>query len=135
MLRVPSHVSGIRCVFAQNYESERDSNISASLSLVPHRGTPCADSHLTLDFVVPCPLSLPSQQTKDIFGQTQAGWRSRISSVTHLCSLTNMYHGWSWDATLIPDSKYDPACLRVLAHSSLLLRLLNLFNTAFKNLF
>ena len=31
-LRVPSHVSGMRCVFAQNHESERDSNISASLS-------------------------------------------------------------------------------------------------------
>ena len=30
---VPSHVSGMRCVFAQNHESERDSNISASLSL------------------------------------------------------------------------------------------------------
>ena len=33
MLRVPSHVSGMRCVFAQNHVSERDSNISASLSL------------------------------------------------------------------------------------------------------
>ena len=31
--RVPSHVSAMRCVFTQNYESERDSNISASLSL------------------------------------------------------------------------------------------------------
>ena len=42
-------------------------------TLVPHRGAPRASSHLTLDFVVPCPLSLPSRQTKDIFGQTQAG--------------------------------------------------------------
>ena len=42
-------------------------------TLVSHRGTPRATSHLTLDFVVPCPLSLPSQQTKDIFGQTHAG--------------------------------------------------------------
>ena len=58
-----------------------------------HCGTPRVSSHLTLDFVVPCPLSLPRLQTKDIFGQTRAGWRSRISSVTHLCSLTNMYHG------------------------------------------
>ena len=32
-LRVPSHVSGMRCVFAQTHESERDSSISASLSL------------------------------------------------------------------------------------------------------
>ena len=47
--------------------------IHLQCTLVPHRGTPCADSHLTLDFVVPCPLSLPSHQTKDIFGQTQAG--------------------------------------------------------------
>ena len=62
-------------------------------TLVPHCGTPCTSSHLTLDFVVPFPLSLPSRQTKDILGQTRAGWRSRISSVTHLCSLTNMYHG------------------------------------------
>ena len=62
-------------------------------TLVSHSGTPRVSSHLTLDFVVPCPLSLPSLQTKDIFGQTQAGCRSRISSVTHLCSLTNMYHG------------------------------------------
>ena len=30
---MPSHVSGMRCVFAKNHESERDSNISASLSL------------------------------------------------------------------------------------------------------
>ena len=28
-----SHVSGMRCVFAQNHESERDNSISASLSL------------------------------------------------------------------------------------------------------
>ena len=34
---VPSHVSGMRCVFAQNHESERDSNISASLSLSSFR--------------------------------------------------------------------------------------------------
>ena len=32
-VRVPSHVSGMRCVFAQTHESERDSSISASLSL------------------------------------------------------------------------------------------------------
>ena len=32
-LRVPSHVSGMRSVFAQNHESERDSSINASLSL------------------------------------------------------------------------------------------------------
>ena len=31
---VSSHVSGMRCVFAQNHESERDSNISAFLSLL-----------------------------------------------------------------------------------------------------
>ena len=43
------------------------------ITLVPHCGTPCTSSHLTLDFVVPCPLSLPSLQTKDIFGQTHAG--------------------------------------------------------------
>ena len=43
------------------------------ITLIPHRGAPRASSHLTLDFVVPCPLNLPSQQTKDIFGQTQAG--------------------------------------------------------------
>ena len=42
-------------------------------TLVPYSGTPRADSHLTLEFVVPCPLSLASHQTKDIFGQTQAG--------------------------------------------------------------
>ena len=42
-------------------------------TLVPHCGTPRVSSHLTLDFVVPCPLSLPIRQTKDIFGQTQAG--------------------------------------------------------------
>ena len=70
------------------------------ITLVPHRGTPCADSHLTLDFVVPCPLSYAS-----VFAHKYV----------------------SWDATLIQDSKYDPACLRVLAHSSLLLR-----HTAFK---
>ena len=32
-LRVPSHVSGMRCVFAQNHESERDALILLSLSL------------------------------------------------------------------------------------------------------
>ena len=32
-VRVPSHVSRMRCIFAQNYVNERDSNISASLSL------------------------------------------------------------------------------------------------------
>ena len=32
-LRVPSHVSGMRCVFARNHESERDSLILLSLSL------------------------------------------------------------------------------------------------------
>ena len=32
-IKVPSHVSGMCCVFAQNHESERDSSISASLSL------------------------------------------------------------------------------------------------------
>ena len=32
-LRVPSHVFAMRCVFAQNHETERDRNISASLSL------------------------------------------------------------------------------------------------------
>ena len=32
-IRVPSHVSGMRCVFTQTHESERDSSISASLSL------------------------------------------------------------------------------------------------------
>ena len=63
------------------------------ITLFPHCGTRRTSSHLTLDFVVPCPLSLPSHQTKDIFGQTRAGRRSSISSVTHLCSLTNMYHG------------------------------------------
>ena len=31
--RVPSHVSGIRCVFAQNHESERDALTLLSLSL------------------------------------------------------------------------------------------------------
>ena len=30
---MPSLVSGMRCGFAQNHQSERDSNISASLSL------------------------------------------------------------------------------------------------------
>ena len=44
-----------------------------TITLVSHRGTPLASSHMTLDFVVPCPLSLPSPQNKDIFGQTQAG--------------------------------------------------------------
>ena len=29
--------------------------VNKSYTLVPHRGTPCADSHLALDFVVPCP--------------------------------------------------------------------------------
>ena len=43
------------------------------ITLIPHRGAPRASSHLMLDFVVPCPLSLPNLQTKDIFGQTQAG--------------------------------------------------------------
>ena len=42
------------------------------ITLVPPSGTPRVSSHLTLDFVVPCPLSLPSLQTKDIFGQTLA---------------------------------------------------------------
>ena len=32
-VRVPFHVSGMRCVFARNHESERASRISASLSL------------------------------------------------------------------------------------------------------
>ena len=31
--RVPSYVSGMRCVFAQTHKSERDSSIIASLSL------------------------------------------------------------------------------------------------------
>ena len=33
-IMVPSHVSGMRCVFAQNHESERDTLILLSLSLL-----------------------------------------------------------------------------------------------------
>ena len=33
LCRVPPHVSGMCCIFAQNNVSERDNNISASLSL------------------------------------------------------------------------------------------------------
>ena len=58
-------------------------------TLVSHRGTPRASTHLTLDFVVPYPLSLPSLQTKDIFGQTHSvltieGGGSIKKLVTHI---------------------------------------------------
>ena len=43
--RVPSHVSGMRCVFAQTHESERDSSIRASLS----RSWFCAKTQRILD--------------------------------------------------------------------------------------
>ena len=33
-MRVPSHVSGMRCIFARNHESERDALILLSLSLL-----------------------------------------------------------------------------------------------------
>ena len=114
----------IICVWL--FRARRKVEAGFTITLVPPCGTPPVSSHLTLDFVVPCHLSLPSLQTKDILGQTHAGWRLRISGVTHLCSTVRSQICIMGRL----DSKYDPACLRVLAHSSLLLR-----HTAFKNLF